>query len=247
MPIKNLRPAGGDWENDPLLPAPLFLKPELLSHPQIPKPLHGLNPRTVKGDRWWNVVRQWAYAKNNFCCWACGRHKSIVLQGWLEAHEHYRIDYELGRAEMIEIVALCNECHNFIHQGRLSSILDSLAAAKDFDGARKHGEYIARVMAHGTAVLQRAGMHPAWMNVRKMRLLAIQLGLQDASWGRQADLWADSEAYRDHFASQSLKEAHEPLWGDWRLIIEGIEYKPPHNSYEEWLAFYTKKNQEVRS
>lgn len=104
---------------------PLFTIPAILFHPQIPKPLHGLNPRSILGDEWWNEQRQKAYAENNYHCWACGIHKSEAkYHQWLEAHECYRIDYQRGISEMIEIVALCHSCHNYIHAGRMKMMVD---------------------------------------------------------------------------------------------------------------------------
>ncbi|OGH07427.1 MAG: hypothetical protein A2W22_03090 [Candidatus Levybacteria bacterium RBG_16_35_11] len=103
---------------------PIFVRPEILLHSNIPKPLHSVNPRTIKGKDWWNEKRKKAYAANNFCCWACGVHKSKdKFHNHLEAHEYYDIDYEKGEMRLKEIVALCHTCHNYIHSGRLSMIL----------------------------------------------------------------------------------------------------------------------------
>jgi len=120
------------------------IRPELLLHPNIPKPLHGLNPRTLLGKKWWDEQRAIAYAVHNDRCWACGVHKSNALfRKWLEAHEHYDYDYEKGRAELKEIVALCNPCHNYIHSGRLEALKTKGQITKyQYDTIIKHGHTV---------------------------------------------------------------------------------------------------------
>ena len=89
-------------------------RPELLMHPQIPPPLHGLAPRVVMGRKWWDEQRRIAYAKHDDKCHCCGIHKSKAkYRKVLEAHEAYKIDWTAGRAELEEIVALCHSCHPF--------------------------------------------------------------------------------------------------------------------------------------
>ena len=100
------------------------LRPALLLHPNIPKPLHTMAPRTIKGKEWWDKKRQAAYEKANYYCMACGVHKTEAkYHNWLEAHECYEIDYKKGTATFIEVVALCHSCHAYIHLGRLSMLL----------------------------------------------------------------------------------------------------------------------------
>ncbi|AFY61880.1 hypothetical protein [Synechococcus sp. PCC 6312] len=96
---------------------------ELLLHPNIPKPLHSLAPRTIKGQKWWDETRKKAYAAQDYHCHACGIHQSRArYRQWLEAHEIYDINYQTGEVKLIEMAALCHACHNFIHDGRMQTM-----------------------------------------------------------------------------------------------------------------------------
>lgn len=128
------------------------LRPEILLHSNIPKPLHGLNPRTLKGKEWWDKQRAKAYKKSNYHCIACGVHKTeAAIHQWLEAHECYEIDYKKGTATFTEIVALCHSCHNFIHSGRLDSLFGQWKITR---------KVYAAIKKHGKAVIKRAKLKP---------------------------------------------------------------------------------------
>lgn len=121
------------------------LRVEILTCPQIPKPLHGLNPRTLKGKEWWDATRQQAYQTQEYRCACCGVHKREAKGSkWLEAHELYDTDYDKGIAEMIEVVALCHYCHNFIHSGRLYMIMGKEKTAEEVKDILKHGFNLLR-------------------------------------------------------------------------------------------------------
>lgn len=169
------------------------VRPEILLHPNIPKPLHGLNPRTLLGDRWWNIHRKESYAKNDFHCWACGVHKKdAVYHQWLEGHECYDIDYKNGIAKMTEITALCYCCHNFIHNGHLLML---------FESGKIDRERFYYIRNHGITVLKSGG-----------------LSLE---------------------SKPVIDESQIAEWGEWKLIIDGKEYKSKFKDFDEWQEFYS--------
>jgi len=95
-------------------------EPRILSHPHIPKPLHGLNPRSINGKQWWDQQRRRAYLSTNEHCLACGVERSRArYKPYLDAHEYFNVDYVRGMVTIEKIVPLCHYCHNFIHSGKL--------------------------------------------------------------------------------------------------------------------------------
>lgn len=120
------------------------IKPEILCHQNIPKPLHGISPRTIMGKEAWDIERQKIYLSTGYKCAACGVHKSQAKKHqWLEAHEYYKIDYAKGTCEIIAIYPLCHYCHSFIHSGRLKMIM----------GKEKTKEEVKEILEHGLKIL----------------------------------------------------------------------------------------------
>lgn len=133
-----------------LKPKEWILKPEILLHGQIPKPLHSLNPRTLLGRAWWDRERLKAYKSTDYHCQACGVFKTDAkYHAWLEGHENYEIDYLLGRMTYLGILPLCHYCHSYIHRGRLEALLES--------GKIHHAKYVS-IIQHGDSVLAKAGL-----------------------------------------------------------------------------------------
>lgn len=119
-----------------------FPRPELLLHPLIPPPLHGMSPRSIMGTQWWDVQRREAMAKNLYKCWACNIPKTKAkAHKWLEGHESYNIDWKKGICSLNEIVSLCHYCHNYIHRGRLEVLGVYGRVTQSFiDSVIKHGD-----------------------------------------------------------------------------------------------------------
>lgn len=124
---------------------PHFTRPEILTQPGIPQQMHGTNPRTINGTAWWDETRKEAYAKNNYCCFACG-----TATGRLEAHEVYSYERKKRKlrhvviVRLVEVVALCTVCHAFIHRLRLRNITRK---------GESSSEYYSYVVAHGYDIL----------------------------------------------------------------------------------------------
>ncbi len=129
--------------------------PHLLLHSNIPKPLHEVNPRTIKGRNWWDEQRRRIYSEQGDRCAACGVHKSQAKgkKKWLECHEIYEIDWKRGTAKFIKLIALCPYCHMFIHNGRMQALYDQ--------GEISTRQYFA-VIKHGTELLDKAGIRSQW-------------------------------------------------------------------------------------
>ena len=168
-----------------------MLRPDILLHPNIPKPLHGISPREVYGSKWWDINRKNAYADAGYCCVTCGVPKEEAkMHNWLEAHEIYNYDYENGILTFREIVALCPYCHKFIHSGLCSILLKS--------GKLSLETYDA-IMEHGHRILSKNGL------------------------------------YKEVIAESNV------AWSDWKMIIDGNEYKSKFKDYNEWKHFYSLK------
>lgn len=187
----------------------ITLKPEILTHPNIPKPLHGLNPRTIKGREWWDVTRRKAYASTDYHCAACGVHKRDAKKHqWLEAHEYFDINYQTGRCEVISIEPLCHYCHNFIHSGRLQKIM----------GKEKTVTEVKEILEHGFAVLAEHSLK---------------------AFTGTLDLARDLRANTFDVQSSFVVTNPNLKWEDYRLILDGDEYPPIHPNFNAWYKHYS--------
>jgi hypothetical protein len=184
------------------------LKPEILTHPNIPKPLHGIAPRTIKGKKWWDEERQKAYKSTDYHCVACGVPKHEAKKHkWLEAHEYWNIDYNKGICEVVSLEPLCHYCHNFIHSGRLSMII----------GEEKSYEEVLDILKHGFKVLSE----------NKLRCFPHTLEFAES-------IGADTFGVKAY----KIKENPDIKWTDWKLIFDGKEYRSNFKSIDGWSGYY---------
>jgi hypothetical protein len=185
------------------------LKPEILTHPNIPKPLHGLNPRLIMGKKKWDTIREEAYRSSDYHCIACGVHQSEAKKKQqLEAHEYYSMDYSKGHIEITSIEPLCHYCHVFIHSGLLS-----VSVTK---GWRTKQEAV-EILEHGFKILSDNNLQCfpyTWILARR----------------------SGAETYGVEMYQINAKKM--PKWADWRLAWDGQEYAPKFDTPEKWKKNY---------
>lgn len=194
------------------------IEPHILLHPNIPKPLHGLNPRTIMGQEWWDAERQWAYASTGYTCLACGvAKKDAKFYRWLEAHEFYKFDYSIGLIEIEKIIPLCHSCHNYIHSGRLMKMLFKAEITE---------QKFWTIVKHGTEILSSVKLpnNPFMLSV----LHQVDSAFDSPVWVRPLLRLPINFPPRGENVD----------WADWRLKFNGRLYPPIHKSYEAWKKFY---------
>ena len=122
---------------------------EILTQTILPFSLHGINPRTIMGEKEWDKVKHQVQKESLHECMCCGRYIRHIPGDWIETHEIYDFDINKKEAKLIGFVGLCNECHSYIHQGRLRILL--------MQGRISTDEY-QRIIHHGNQLLQQFGL-----------------------------------------------------------------------------------------
>tara|TARA_Y100000310_G_scaffold240970_1_gene244888 strand:- start:667 stop:1236 length:570 start_codon:yes stop_codon:yes gene_type:complete len=184
-----------------------FPNPRILLCTNVPKALHGLAPRVVKGQDWWDGVRRKAYRVHEYQCWACGTRPELNRD--LHAHEVYEYDWEACSARMTSVTALCRDCHSFIHSGRMQALVSKGQMSED---------EMSLLLQRGYLLVKAAGLVEERVQIHRdiRRIMQGSSGTrtmrewEDETW----DLWhliidgesrhslfADYEAWRSHYAS----------------------------------------------
>lgn len=174
--------------------------PSILLLPNVPKPMHGVNPRSVLGNRWWDAERNAAYRSTNYHCEACGVHKSQArFRKVVEGHEVYATDYQNGILKYVRTTPLCSVCHEYIHDGRLQALLQK--------GQITRGHYVS-VMQHGDRLLAEVGLKKPSHSERDAVIMRdIQEG-RVASWGNWR-LVVDTTKYRTQVFNQRTDKVNK--------------------------------------
>ena len=192
----------------------------LIAMPNIPKPLHGVAPRTVLGTTTWNHMRKFAYTKANDTCEICGEKPEELRRR--HGHEVYEIDYEKGTAKFVRVFCICSLDHlGCIHTGRAITLYKqgNPLYPKEFllEGAEKAFKTIYEYNKDHPGADLRA--YVTFLEYLK----------QDELRGPMEEL---IEKYHIKFYMENTRKMAK--WGDWKLIVGNKEYPTPYKDESEW-------------
>lgn len=192
----------------------------LIAMPNIPKPLHGVAPRTLLGAPIWNRMRRSAYALAEDTCEICGEKPENPRHR--HGHEVYSIDYEKGVAKFVRVFCICALDHlACIHTGRAITLFKqgNPLYPKEFllEGAEKAFKTIYEYNQD----------HPG----ADLRAYVTFL-----EYLKQDELKEPMEELIKKYDVKFYMEDHKKLakWGDWKLVIGKNEYPTPYKDEDEW-------------
>jgi len=185
------------------------LRPDILSQSNIPKPLHGVNPRTIMGKEKWDIFRKQVYASTNYHCIACGVHvENALFHRWLEAHEDYNIDHENATMTVSGFVPLCHSCHSFVHSGFL---------VVQYRKGIKSKSQVCKILEHGFSILEKSDL-PAFIGLKN--------AISECGYGGK---WSGRWIHPKSMSND---------WSRWKMIWEGVEYPAKFKSHDAWKRYY---------
>lgn len=190
----------------------------LITMPNIPKPLHGLPPRTIMGKTAWDKMRKLCYYKANYKCEVCG---CTPDKGRLHAHELYDINYLEGTSEFKRCIAICKEDHDFIHSGRLITLYK--------EGNPLYPKsYVLRVVEKGFKMISEYNKDlPEEEQLRVFETIVEYLRVT----GIREEVFELIKKYNIKFYKKPKRGAS---WDKWKLVWRGKEYKSPYENPDQW-------------
>ena len=86
----------------------------------LPQALWGKNIRSELGQDEWDIIRKKVYKKYNHRCAICGKRAKM------NAHEVWKLKINsktsVGTQILVNVISVCDDCHNTIHIGRSLAI-----------------------------------------------------------------------------------------------------------------------------
>lgn len=200
----------------------------LIGMPNIPRPLHGVNPRTILGASTWNHMRRACYAKADNTCEICGAKPDNLRHR--HGHEVYEIDYARGIAKFHRVYCVCALCHlACIHTGRALTLWKK-------NNPLYPTEFLLQGAEHAFKIISEYNKDNPGADLRAYSTFLDYL--------KYDELKESMEKLIKKYDIKFYKEVEDMVdWGDWKLIIGSREYKTPYASEKEWKESMEEKEE----
>ena len=198
----------------------------LLTMPNIPKPLHAVNPRLIMGETAWTKVRKKAYYDAGYRSEISGI--LSASPGGLHAHEVYDINYVTGVCTFKRVCAITPQEHvYFIHSGR------AITMWKNHNPLYTTEKLLAGVENGFKLIYEWNKSHPHRPKLKAYQTFVDYLKYPEIS----EEMLRLIKKYEIQFWGEDLKRACD--WEDWKLVIKNpdgtkSEYPTPYADYQAW-------------
>lgn len=191
----------------------------LIGMPNIPRPLHGVNPRTILGASTWNHMRRACYAKADNTCEICGAKPENLRHR--HGHEVYEIDYAKGTAKFNRVFCVCSLCHlACIHTGRALTLWKK-------NNPLYPTEFLLQGAEHAFKIISEYNKDNPGADLRAYSTFLDYL--------KYDELKEPMEKLIKKYGTKFYTEVDDMVeWKDWKLIIGSQEHPTPYASESEW-------------
>ena len=196
----------------------------LITMPNIPKPLHGINPRMIMGEDNWDQLRMKCYIDSSYKCEICGK---LLDDKTIQLHELYKVSRKEKYALFERFIPVCILCHNGIHSGRAISLYRNNNTI--FTKA-----YILTIADHCFSLISNYNKQ----NNTDYRLFKTFLNYLYFPELEQ-DMRELISKYDIHFYEW---RGGLGKWTSWRLIYDGKEYFSPYENSDAWREAMRRHN-----
>lgn len=190
----------------------------LITMPNVPRPLHGLPPRKIMGQANWDRMRKRCYYDAGYKCEIC---KCEPPKGQLHAHELYSYDWLEGTGKFERCIAICKQDHDFIHSGRLITMLKN-------GNPLYPKSYVLGVVEKGFKLISE--YNATHRNKKPLKAYSTFL-----EYLKVPEIREDMEKLIKKYGIEFYEEpTHIAKWSDWRLLYGTKEYPTPYKDVAEW-------------
>lgn len=203
----------------------------LLTMPNIPLPLHSLAPRTIMGQKKWDILRKREYMKQKYTCQIS---KKELGHGHCHLHEVYDIDWRKQISTFKRYIVLSPKIHTrFIHSGRALTLFQN-------GDKQMPKEFMLKTLEKGFKII--ADYNMKHYNDEPLRVCDTIL-----EWAKNPELKSEVnkliERYKIKFYTFNKDCFNKENWGKWKLIYDGKEYPTKFPTKEDWEEYFRSRDE----